>query len=347
MMISSEDGNDVTYSKYPEVLHDNWFGRAAEKLEDKFRGDFVGDRPRSRRTDMHICMMPLSEDKVQETARNAESREDFHDYNKIMGKPLWGMCLCAIRIISGEKCANHFKKDKDGPDGKCPDTAKDHWVWQLDIAPNRIVCPFARKNSFTKCGDYVNKPCDILIKKPPPDWVLAHHPEDPAGVVAGRIATDLFRKDELCPKCDADLRGVPIEITEDNELKESQIFKFSVPEEYKNPSTRPWWPYPTGYFDQPVKFMPNHLDFEDRILEVQGYYHHYDLDTYKARIKDRFVLDIGMTWEEAGDYYRKQEEDRAELERQFMAKLKRERHQAAVLRKEEEETLDTWRRPGT
>ena len=39
-----------------------------------------------------------------------------------------GLCLCELRIISGQKYAKYLVKNEDGPEGKTPDEGEDYWA---------------------------------------------------------------------------------------------------------------------------------------------------------------------------------------------------------------------------
>lgn len=142
----------------------------------------------------------LSKQEKREIVQNAKSREDFHDVGKIMGAPSWGLCLCELRIISGQKCTKYLMKDKDGPEGKTPVQGEHHWAWYIDPAPRAQACPIAKKWAIDSGGNPKFQACNILLDIPTNDWVLEQHPEDKTGTIAGRVSTDIFLKDS-CPQC--------------------------------------------------------------------------------------------------------------------------------------------------
>jgi hypothetical protein len=209
-----------------------------------------GDRPRSVRTNLPILLEPLPEDQVQEIADNAQSREDFHNYNVIMDPPYWGNCTCAIRIICGTECGKYYLKDQDGKEGKTHPEGKNHWAWQIDIAPHRVVCPFAALRARSALGDVQHQACrEILIKAPTSEWVLAQHPDDPKNTLAGRVTTDVIWKSK-CPRC------LGKNVSDKNELLESQMNKINSRLEDQYPSI----PNPEGwtkkFYETPVTYHP-------------------------------------------------------------------------------------------
>jgi hypothetical protein len=239
------------------------------------------------RTGLRLLLTPLAQKDVKWIADNARSREDFHDYNKIMDPPNFGECLCALRIISGTKCAKFFKKTATGG---CHPDANDHWVWQIDIAPNRMVCPIAKQRYL---GKAYRHPCKILIKAPPAEWVLQHHPDDLAGVVAGRIATEDFRRGELCIKCQLKETNAKINITAANEWEEDQSYKLKFKELlYPPDDVRDW---PEGEYIQPVKYQPESgFSRFPTLVPNQPYILHELQYVLDIDLKDIFITDAGL-----------------------------------------------------
>jgi len=232
-----------------------WFGRKRLPLPSlpdwPTQSDhWTGDRPKSKRTNLPLFLKPLPDNIVQDIADNAQSREDFHDYNIIMGPPYWGNCNCALRIIGSTKCAEYYVKNKDGPDGKTVAEGHKHWAWYLDIAPNRIVCPFAAIRAKGSMSGKRYQACREILKTiPKSSWALEQHPDDPKGTIAGRIATDVVWVDRKCPRCEG------MDVSDDNELRKSQMYKINVVEDRQYPSIPPVG-WPEGLYETPVEYRP-------------------------------------------------------------------------------------------
>ncbi|KAJ4291930.1 hypothetical protein N0V90_009827 [Kalmusia sp. IMI 367209] len=179
----------------------------------------------------------LTEEHKDSILKNATSREHFHNVEKIMSEPYWGLCLCELRFISGQKCLKHLMKEDDG---KTAPTGKDHWAWFIDICPRGFVCPFAKKRGEDNGGDPQKEACDILLGKPTNEWALAQHAEDPKGTVAGRVSTDIFLSSE-CPRC----LGFKVD-PETNQILNPQHGKWMLRPDPKNP-----WLY-----ESPIDYDP-------------------------------------------------------------------------------------------
>jgi hypothetical protein len=268
------------HKAYLEYIHRRWlqtFSVAGtwqnedRALEEKphwpKQGNWAVKDLLSRRTGWNLRVRPLAQAEVEKIANDPKSREDFHDYNLIMNEYNVGTCLCELRIVSGQDCAEYLMKDAEG---NTPTAGKDHWCWYLDISPRGMVCPRAKENMAAHLGSRLHQACDILLKVPTNEWALVQDPEDPQGVVAGRVTTDKFWPGP-CAKC----RGMKVD--HDNRLIVDQSFICTDDNPFGGPNDpNDWKP---EELIQPVLYCPGEEGSCHPTLSAMSLYH---LDTLVA-----------------------------------------------------------------
>ena len=224
--------------------------------------DWNGFVPKSIRTQLALDLIPLDSKQLNKFAETARSREDFHNYNVIMGRQGdWGKCLCEVRIVTGRKCLDHLRKGNYAPPKQGEKPKNKHWAWYIDPAPRGFLCPLVRNAPNLMGGGKTPKhlqTCEILIKAPPESWVLEQHPNALDGALAGRAVTDILHPEE-CEGC----RGT--QMHDNNRLDFDQWRKMDFNLQFPNMPVK-----------KPMQYMPCG-ESKHGTLTKWHYYHYHDL----------------------------------------------------------------------
>jgi hypothetical protein len=246
------------FNVYPEQLHAAWYNILDDGvprrtlLDAQDQEDWNGVVPVSTRTGIPLNLKPLNNQKLQEIVATANSREDFHNYNTIMGAPKWGHCLCELRFITGADCIQYLCKGALPAPVKGAMPKNKHWAMFIDPAPRGFLCPFMRTAWYATMGlqrtDTSFQKCDVLIGKPTEDWILAQRPNAPNGALPGRAVTDIVLPGK-CLRCEN--ANAPID--EYNMLHSNQFSKMDLSIPFCDiPITKPVQYKPEGTLRHPT-----------------------------------------------------------------------------------------------
>ena len=227
----------------------------------------------------------------------------------------------------------------EGENGKTQEAGKDHWCWYIDIAPRGLVCP--KYKAMIK--KYIGKKepprsCDILVKPPTSEWVLARDPRDYSTDVAGRAATDMFIPGK-CLNCQVkdDNKDGKESITPENEYIFDQKRKWSHLNIFTRPEKGEFWP--DDHFVQPLEYDPGEAGSCHPALVPFKLYHMDTLALFGVSHKHIRHPELKVFWDTHLEDLRRAEREQQEREDQRDAEWAieaREREQKRLEREEAE-----------